>query len=85
MQTAFAIGFALIVSAAAASTLHAQDLIKRTCSTDAYGTTTCTEHFRSGVLKTKTSRIMGISARKYERGVKRGKCMPSPSGACGGG
>ncbi len=51
------------------------------CVTDAAGTRTCTT---VSVVR-RTTRIMGISAKKYIRGLREGKCMPSPSGACGGG
>lgn len=32
----------------------------------------------------KSDEIMGMPAKKYIRGVRQEKCMPSPSGACGG-
>jgi hypothetical protein len=64
----------------------ADRVVKRVCTTDAYGTRTCTEYFASGAAKRPhTDRIMGMPAKTYERGLKRGRCMPSPSGACGGG
>ena len=68
------------------SSLNAQQVQKRTCTTDANGTRTCTEYFAGGrSTEPKTDRVMGMSAKKYMRGVKSGKCMPTPSGACGGG
>lgn len=64
----------------------AQRVTKRVCTTDAYGTRTCTEYFGDGrALEPRTDKIMGIDAKKYERRLRRGDCMPSPSGACGGG
>jgi hypothetical protein len=63
----------------------AQNVTKRTCVTDAYGTRTCTEYFGQRSGKPQRDRIMGMSTKKYIRGLREGKCMPSPSGACGGG
>ena len=51
------------------------------CSIDRNGTKTC--HTVS--VTSKTTRIMGMDAKKYVRGVRAGRCMPSPSGGCGGG
>ena len=65
---------------------NAAQLVKRTCTTDSNGTRTCTEYFADGRSRPpKTDRIMGMPAKKYMQGVKSGKCMPTPSGACGGG
>jgi hypothetical protein len=59
-------------------------IVKRTCVTDPVGTRSCTEYFLQRKPRRYTDRIMGMSARKYIRGLRQGRCMPSPSGACGG-
>jgi hypothetical protein len=69
----------LAVTASTIGTASAE-IIRRSCVTDAYGTRSCTEIRRVA----KTDRIMGMSAKKYIRGLRQGRCMPSPSGACGG-
>jgi hypothetical protein len=56
------------------------EVLRRSCVTVSYGTRTCTEIRRV----VKTDRIMGMTARKNIRGLRQGRCMPSPSGACGG-
>lgn len=74
------------VFAFGAQETSAQRIIKRICTTDAWGTRTCIEYFQDGKAREpRTDRIMGMPAKQYERGVRDGKCMPSPSGACGGG
>ena len=80
----FFVSVATLILFTSNSTLQAQRLVKRSCSTDAYGTRTCTEYFENGRTKSKTDRIVGMPANKYIGGVRQGKCMPSPSGACGG-
>jgi hypothetical protein len=65
---------------ASAASAHAET--RTYCFTD-HGTKTC--HTIS--VKSRTVKIQGISAKKYEQGVRAGKCMPSPAGpgVCGGG
>jgi hypothetical protein len=69
-----------LAMSALASTAVSADTIRRTCLYD-NGTRTCT----TVIVKTRTDRIQGMPASLYIRGVRSGKCMPSPSGACGGG
>lgn len=78
MKTTFVTSISVLILLASQSA--SAQVLKRTCVTDAYGSRTCTEIRRI----VKTDRIMGMSAKKYIRGLRRGKCMPSPSGACGG-
>ncbi len=74
-RIAYAIVFCCVAAADASA-------VTRTfCSTDRHGTQTC--HTIS--VRSKTTRIMGMPAHKYIRGLRRGRCMPSPSGGCGGG
>ena len=62
-----------------ATTAHAET--HRVCRSDVYGNRTC----QVITVQRRTTHIMGIPAGKYMRGVRQGRCMPSPSGACGGG
>jgi hypothetical protein len=67
MQKIALILVAVIVSIATFGEAVAQKVVKRVCSTDAYGTRTCTEYFQNGQAREpRTDRIMGMPSAHVE-------------------